>query len=257
MVNEDKADSLLVDIGNSSMKWANYSSHGLTSMEQKKYPENISSDFFKECWKEYDKPNEVIVCCVADDCVWQALIKTCDELWNIKARKIVSSKKQFGLVNAYNDAVTLGSDRWCAMLGGLQRTNFAFLIIDAGSALTIDMVSETGKHLGGHIVPGLGMMRASLGDQTALVKTQLSEDNTISLALANSTEQCVASGIYLSAVKLIEAVYERESKQAKQLTCFLTGSDAEVLADLLCFKSIVVPDLVLCGLAVIASNNLK
>lgn len=255
MVNQTKNDILLVDIGNSSVKWANYSTHGLTSMLIKKYPRNVSRDFFKECWKELDKPNEVYVSSVADDFVWQELAEACNELWNIKAQKVVSSKEGYGLVNVYNDATTLGSDRWCAMLGGLQNTSSAFLIIDAGSALTIDMVSEKGKHLGGHIVPGLGMMRESLGHQTALVKTKLSKNNAISLSLANTTIQCVESGIYLSVVKLIEAVYERESQQVKQITCFLTGSDAEDIAGLLAFKSIIMPDLVLRGLAVIASND--
>jgi type III pantothenate kinase len=257
MVNQTKADILLVDIGNSSVKWASYSAHGLTSMLKKKHPENVSSNFFKECWIGLDKPKDVIVSCVADDSVWLALAEACNELWNIKAQKVVSSSEEYGLVNAYSDATALGSDRWCAMLGGLQTANSAFLIIDAGSALTIDMVSETGKHLGGHIVPGLGMMRESLGHQTALVETTLSKDNITSLSLANSTVGCVESGIYLSVVKLIEAVYEREAKQVKQLTCFLTGSDAAVIADLLIVKSIIMPDLVLRGLAAIASNELK
>ena len=257
MVNQTKDSILLIDIGNSSLKWAESSSDGLSDMLQLQYPESITSTIFTECWLGLEKPGEIIASCVAGESVWQALAKACDELWSIKVQKVDSLKEGFGLVNAYDDASALGSDRWCAMIGGLQAADSAFLIIDAGSALTVDMVNESGNHLGGYIVPGLGMMRKSLGLQTAQVKTEPTEGNIPSLSLANSTAQCVEAGIYLSTVKLIEAVYERESKQVKQLTCFLTGGDAQSIADLLAFKCVIMPDLVLRGLAVIATNGLK
>ena len=257
MANQTKDSILLIDIGNSSLKWAVSSSDGLSDMLQQQYPENISSTFFTECWQGVDKPGEIIASCVAGEAVWHALAKACDELWSIEVQKVNSLKEGFGLVNAYDDALALGSDRWCAMIGGLQVADSAFLIIDAGSALTVDMVNESGNHLGGYIVPGLGMMRKSLGLQTAQVKTEPTEGNIPSLSLANSTAQCVEAGIYLSTVKLIEAVYERESKQVKQLTCFLTGGDAQSIADLLAFKCVIMPDLVLRGLAVLATNGLK
>lgn len=254
MTNQTKDNILLIDIGNSSLKWAEYSVHGLSGMSSQRYPENITSAFFKECWKELDKPDEVVASCVANESVWQALAEACDELWSLKVQKVGSLKQGFGLDNAYDNASALGSDRWCAMIGAFQIVDSAFLVISAGSALTFDMVDESGKHMGGYIVPGIGMMRESLGYQTALVKTK-STENIPSLSLANSTEQCVEAGIYLSAVKLIEAVYERESKQVKQLKCFLTGGDAPIIEGLLSFKCVIMPELVLRGLAVIATNN--
>lgn len=257
MANQTKDSILLIDLGNSSLKWAEFSSYGLSDMLQQIYPENITSDFFIRCWQDSDKPGEIIASCVAGESVWQALTKACDELWSIKVQKVDSLKKGFGLVNAYDDALALGSDRWCTMIGGLQTADSAFIVIDAGSALTLDMVNESGNHLGGYIVPGLGMMRKSLGLHTAQVKTESTESNIPSLSLANSTAQCVEAGIYLSTVKLIEAVYERESKQVKQLKCFLTGGDAQSIADLLAFKCVIMPDLVLRGLAVIATNGLN
>ena len=257
MVNHIKDITLLIDIGNSSFKWVQSSSGVLSDMLQQQYPENITSDFFKKCWQDLDTPSEIVSSCVAQKSVWQALVMACDDLWGIKVQKIESLKEGFGLVNAYDDALALGSDRWCAMIGGLQVTDSTFLVIDAGSALTIDVVDKSGKHLGGHIIPGLEMMRRSLGLHTAQVKTDSKNSHAPSLSLANSTAQCVESGIYLSAVKLIEAVYEKESKQLLKSQCLLTGGDAKTLADLLSVKCVMMPDLVIRGLAVIAEIDLE
>lgn len=257
MVKQTKDSILLIDIGNSSMKWTPSSSLGLSDMLQQQYPENITSAFFTKCWQDLHKPAEIIVSCVAQKPVWQALQKACDELWGIKVQKIDSLKEGFGLINAYDDALALGSDRWCAMIGGLQVTDSTFLVIDAGSALTVDVVDKSGKHLGGYIVPGLEMMRKSLGLHTAQVKTDSTSSNIPSLLLASSTAQCVEAGIHLTAVKLIEAIIEKESKQLKKCQCLLTGGDAKILADLLSVKCVMMPDLVLRGLAVIAGIDLE
>lgn len=230
MANKSKDNILLIDVGNSSVKWAQSHSGGISDMLQQQYPENITSKFFKKYWQELDKPNEVIASCVATDLVWNALTMACEELWSLKVQKVTSLKEELGLVNAYKDAQSLGSDRWCAMLGGLQLSNSAFMVIDTGSALTIDVVNDSGQHLGGYIVPGLSMMKNSLGLHTAQVNMEPGTSQLPSLSLANSTMACVDAGIYLSTVKLVEAVFEKECKQCQ---CFITGGDANLLASLL------------------------
>ena len=257
MINHIEKKNLLIDIGNSSLKWAQSSSGDLSDMLQQQYPENITSTFFTKYWQDLDEPKEIITSCVARKSVWQALENACEELWGIKVKKVDSLKEGFGLINAYDDALALGSDRWCAMIGGLQVTDSSFVVIDAGSALTIDVVDKLGSHLGGYIVPGLEMMRKSLGLHTAQVKSESSSSNIPSLSLARTTSQCVEAGIYLTAVKLIEAVYEKESKQLQTCQCLLTGGDAKILADLLSVKCVMMPELVLRGLAVIAGADLE
>ena len=247
----------VIDAGNSAVKWASSNSEGLSVMLSLSYPENITADFLIDEWKSLDKPINVIASCVASETIWQALTKACDELWDIEIRRVTSLEKGYGLTNAYDKASDLGGDRWCAMLGVLHATDSAFIVVDIGSAITIDMVDESGQHMGGHILPGLKMMKQSLGLQTAQVNVAMDQNLTPSLSLGNTTAECVASGIYLSAVKLIEAVFEKESKQVKRLECYLTGGDAKLIADLLSFKCVIMPDAVLRGLAVIATNDLK
>jgi len=266
--------TLLIDAGNSAIKWAvlktrsesnfikessslisenKFDSDPTFNMQSQQYPENTTVAFFTDQWTSLNKPLRVVVSCVASESVWLALQEACKELWDIEVNKVISLKEGFGLINAYEKAADLGSDRWCAMIGGHQLNRGAFIVVSVGSALTIDMVNDIGQHLGGLITPGLSMMRQSLAAHTAQVKVQTSKDSTPSLLLANSTKACVEAGIHLSVVKLIEAVYEQESKQVKNLQCFLAGGNAALIADLLSFKCVMIPDLVLRGLAVIAT----
>ena len=259
----NKNNILLVDIGNSSVKWSlfdnsslleNNKANALLDMRQLYYPKNISSSFFSNYWDDLNKPERVIVSCVANKDVLHALGQACEQLWNIEATEINSTNKEAGIVNAYIEPADLGSDRWCAMIGANQIINTDFIVVDCGSAITIDVVSSQdkilSKHIGGYILPGLEMMKQSLGTNTADVKIDLKNTNT-SLAPSNTTIGCVNSAVYLSAVKLIETVFEQQLKQSDGVQCFLTGGDAALLAEFLSIEYSMVADLVLRGLAVI------
>lgn len=237
-----------LDIGNSSLKWAMASRSDSLVMQQKQYPEKVSYEFFMQCWQDLEKPTAIFVSCVAEAKVFTAITKACDELWSLSVHKRVAVKEDFGLINAYEDAASLGCDRWCGMIAAQALSGSGFMVIDAGSALTIDLVDTSGQHLGGYIVPGLRMMQKSLALQTAQVQTDEFDSNAPSLLLANSTNKCVEAGIHLSTVKLIESVIDKHAGYS----CFITGGDANLIAALLPFKCVIIPELVLMGLARLA-----
>lgn len=252
MNNKTEHNVLIIDAGNSAVKWAISGAHGLSQMQSALYPQNISSHFFIELWQHINKPICITASCVANDSVWLALSEACKKLWSIDVNKVISLKDGYGLKNAYENASSLGSDRWAAMIGARELTDNPFMLVGAGSALTIDMVNETGQHMGGYIIPGLSMMRESLSLYTANIKVADTHEAAPTLSLANSTSACVEAGIHLSAVKLIEAVNEQQSKQVNKLQCYLTGGNAKLIAELLEFKCDIVPDIVLRGLDKIA-----
>lgn len=254
MANQIKENILLVDIGNSSLKWAISASNGLSEMQQQTYPENISKAYFINLWQGITVPNSVILSCVAHDVVLHALEQACNELWGLNVQKVSSLDESFALLNAYADRDKLGSDRCCAMLGGVHSVKSAFMVVDAGSAMTVDVVNKENQHLGGYIIPGITMMKDSLGVHTAQVQNESKTKLLPSLSLAGSTSECVNAGIHLSCVALIEAVFEKEIKPLNG-HCLLTGSNAANIAKLLSFECIVVPDLVLRGLAAIAASS--
>ena len=250
---------LLVDVGNSSVKWrlqSRVDTKKLSAMSQQQYPEHISASFFNSCWKDLKRPDKVIVSCVANKDVWLALQQSCAELWSVQAEKIVSTKEERGLINAYKEPSALGSDRWCAMLAVYNEINSDFIVVDCGSAITIDVVNKSGKHRGGYILPGLTMMKKSLATDTARVNVNLN-DFPATLLPGDSTASCVDSAIFLSVVKLIEAVFEQQIRQCKNVQCVLTGGDALMVAELLSIKYLIMPDLVLRGLAYIADSRIE
>ena len=226
MANQTNDSVLLIDIGNSSLKWCIVDSKGLSAMSQQLYPKDITAEFFIQCWRNLEQPNDIVVSCVAQDAVWQALEKACFELWDFKVQKVNS------LINAYENVSSLGSDRWCAMLGALHQANSAFIVINAGSALTVDVVNEAGQHLGGYIVPGVNMMKKTLGLHTAQVQVDSTSHAVADLSLGRSTEECVESGIHLLVVKFIEAIYEKVSLDMNGCQTFVSGGDAESIAGL-------------------------
>jgi len=257
------ANILLVDVGNSSVKWSvsvSSNTNDLSQMQQQYYPENIANSFFTKCWDKLEKPAKVLVSCVADKKVLYTLNNTVEQLWGIEAQEITALNEVSGFVNAYLEPSDLGSDRWCAMIGANEIIKSDFIVADCGSAITIDVVSNheknVSRHLGGYILPGLEMMKHSLGTQTADVTVDLEHTKT-TLSPSNTTIGCVNSAVYLSAVTLIETVFEQQLKQSDGVQCLLTGSDAVLLSEFLTIDYILLPDLVLRGLSVIDTNRIE
>lgn len=249
-------DILLVDVGNSSVKWGMLNENNLSSMSQQLHHKDIKASFFINCWESLDKPEKILLSCVANQKILEALEQACDQLWATQVINISSAKEGFGLVNGYKQPLELGSDRWCSMIAALNETNSDFIVISCGSAVTIDVVTrsekqDSGMHQGGYILPGLAMMKKSLEKQTADVKVD-SEFKNVTLLPAKSTTDCVDSAILLSVVKLIETVYEQQRKLNKNTKCILSGGDASLVAELLSIEYLLMPDLVLRGLAVIS-----
>lgn len=154
-----------------------------------------------------------------------------------------SSAECGGLKNAYADPARLGVDRWLAMLAQWARTHTAFCVASAGTALTFDAVDASGQHRGGVIAPGLtGMINSTLGNTRFMVGAMpASHDHD----LGRDTEACVRQGALHAAAGLLDRLASRHPGPH-----VLAGGDAAALAPQLNTPWQVQPDLVLQGLAV-------
>ena len=149
-----------------------------------------------------------------------------------------------GVSCGYTEPDTLGVDRWLAAIAAYQRYGGAVLVVDAGSAITIDLVGPQGQHLGGYICPGLRLMREALWQGTDRV--QVDEIEPLNMLVPGAcTTDAVNRGCLLTAVASIE-------KLASQYpaSIVITGGDASQIAGALSLAADHVPDLVLDGLAV-------
>lgn len=80
---------------------------------------------------------------------------------------ITARATQCGVRNGYEQPAQLGSDRWAALIAAWHRVRGTCLVVNCGTATTIDALSAQGKFLGGLIVPGVDLMQRSLITATA------------------------------------------------------------------------------------------
>lgn len=152
----------------------------------------------------------------------------------------------FGEVtNGYATPESLGVDRWMALIAARQRTREAVLVVSAGTAVTVDALTATGTFVGGLIVPGVRLMRQALQAGTA----RLDDVEGSWQAFPRRTADAVHSGIVAALCGAIEQQHARLAALAGAgPRCFLTGGDASLLAPHLTLAVDQVPELVLEGI---------
>jgi len=161
-------------------------------------------------------------------------------------RFFTSPATGLGIHNAYQHPEKLGSDRFLAMAGAAARVREAFMLADAGTALTLDLVDAQGMHHGGLIVPGPELMRSALHRGTAGVRAQALRSIQ---AFADNTSDAVWSGALQACIAVIERSHAQAAAHLKappQL--ILSGGAAGLLAAHLRVEHQQLPDLVLEGL---------
>ncbi len=99
------------------------------------------------------------------------------------------------VVNAYAHPETLGVDRWLGLLAARQSSTKPAVIIQAGTALTADLMDSRGRHLGGYIAPGWQTMRRALNQSTAQVRSLQEPPKQLCLGPAERTEAAVEAGL--------------------------------------------------------------
>lgn len=131
---------------------------------------------------------------------------------------------------AYRDFERLGIDRCLAIIGGRSLCNDACLIVDAGSAITADVLSKEGKHLGGYIFPGVSMLRESLLGGTS--KIIVEGDVPHSVEPGVTTEQCVSHALDVMVKATLEFLINKFRRYG-YAQIVLTGGDATYIASLI------------------------
>ena len=194
------------------------------------------------------QPQHLIVASVADDAALQA-----HELRELVPGEILTfspATTAIPLRNAYATPQTLGADRLAAAVGAAGlRPGQPTLIVDAGTALKIDLVTADGTYHGGSIGPGLSMRLRALHSFTGRLPLLAlpAADATIPL-VGDSTTGSMLSGVVNGTVAEIMGFAAQYQQRYPGLGVLLTGGDAAFLAARLPARIFVVPELVLLGL---------
>lgn len=155
-----------------------------------------------------------------------------------------SQAQQCGVTNRYDQPAQLGADRWAALIGARALHGGACLVVNAGTATTVDVLDADGLFQGGLILPGLTLMRAALAGNTAglpLAAGSYAE-------LPRHTDDAIASGALHATLGAIERMF-RHVAAAPGALCLLSGGAADGIETLLTLPLRRVDNLVLEGLA--------
>ena len=162
-----------------------------------------------------------------------------------------SRAAQCGVSNGYEEPGQLGADRWAALIGARHlHPDAPCLVVNAGTATTIDRLDADGMFRGGLILPGVDLMRTALAHHTARLPLAAGDFQE----LPNNTRAAIASGCLQATAGAIERMY-RPLAGAADAVCLLTGGAADSFAALLDIPLRRIENLVLEGLARIASTD--
>jgi type III pantothenate kinase len=247
---------LLIDMGNTRIKWI-WAFDG--RIDEKSYGQG-SLDAFRRFTQGQagDAPGKVLLSSVAAQERTRAITDICKSSWLVTISRLSSVRQQAGVWNAYEQADTLGVDRWLAIVGAASRYGKPVVIWDLGTATTLDAVDAEGQHLGGYIFPGPASMLEALRSGTALtVPRDLSGAlNTSSSAngLENgispgkTTADCITQGVIATQVGALRQFLNYISQQAPNPTLVVTGGAAQGLVASLNVKHVHDPWLVFRGM---------
>lgn len=149
---------------------------------------------------------------------------------------------------------TVGVDRVCASAAAWQKLHHACVVADIGTAMTVNVVADSGQFLGGAILPGPYLAAQALSEHTAaLPKVEMRPPEQF---IGKDTEQAILAGVVLGSAGALRELVERYATElGKWPQLVLTGGGANLLAQYCEFADNIVPNLTLIGIALAWHKN--
>ena len=169
-----------------------------------------------------------------------------------------TEKQACGITNSYRQPRRMGVDRWVAMIGAWSECAAASIVVDAGTAVTIDAIDDDGQHLGGQILPGIKLMADALSSKTSDIPSVGQRVSKAASGLdmfASSTARAMEQGIMNAVVGAIERAAWALEENGSDPTIVLTGGDASRILKSIEDEVLHRPHLVLHGLACILESR--
>jgi len=237
---------LFFDIGNSRCKYVVESADELSAIRYQTKAE------ISEIWLSKSFTG-VTQCLLAD--VSNSAASKIIELWcakfKIPFQLMLSESEKNGVKCAYQSPASFGVDRWLTLLG----VHHLFprkhcLIIDAGTATTIDYIDHLGQHQGGWILAGIDTLMTSLLANTANVQAKPKSINE--LTFADNTSNGVNLAAWAASIGMVEHAYllviEQYKVEQNLCTIVFTGGNADRLQQLFKGDAHVIEELIFIGM---------
>ncbi len=233
----------LIDVGNSGLKWVDWSDE-IVQRGQFPYDTAKIGDLLDKI-RKLPKVSSVFLASVASEAVTLQIADAFTTPFQSVTR-LHSEAHALGVTNAYAEPHTLGVDRWLTLLGAWQLRRAPCVIVDAGTAVTVDALNGAGFHLGGAIFPDSALMQQALYGYTSRIPRASLADWTLP---GRTTAACVAAGTHWAVVGGIECLASEIGKKLDNPRFLLTGGGSERLVSDLGHHWEYLPDLVFLGMA--------
>lgn len=236
---------LLVDAGNSRVKWAVYSAGACVAEGAVAHAD---ADTLATAWAPF---------ALVDG--WASNVASADLRARIDAASPVAltwvgaARAAFGVINHYREVGEQGADRWLAVLAARALVDGDVVVACAGTALTVEALTAGGDYLGGLILPGHHLMQQSLARGTARLDREQGEHRLF----PQGTSDAIASGIIDAQAGAIERLRARLAQASGRPSpeVVLTGGGAAALAPHVAAPVRIVDNLVLLGLLRVADAS--
>jgi len=250
-MSEQSADVILISIGNTRARMTVAMGKML---EPSRVVDCTKPTELVQAVRELAGQHEVqeIVIASVNEPVTKALLNVLhnDPRFNIRR---IGSDIPIPIHNTLTDASTVGQDRLLNALGAFARSQQACIVIDAGTAVTVDFVDGEGVFHGGAIAPGLSMMRDALHEKTAaLPKAELAPSYLHPAGeppFGKNTVEAINLGVTSSVIGLAHHLIDRYAAFYEAYPRVVaTGGDAALLFENDDLVESIVPDLPLIGM---------
>lgn len=242
---------LVIDAGNSRMKWGLRGPRGWLAQGVVANAE-LATLALRD-WQNLPRPSRVVGVNVAGEA---ARVRVEGQLarWRLPIEWLTAAAEGAGIVNRYDRPAQLGADRWASLVAARRRAVDSELfpppcvVVNAGTAVTIDALDADGVFRGGLILPGLSLMLRGLAENTFALRVPPGEFQDF----PTNTPDALYSGAVQAvcgAVELIRAKLRRDDADAR---CYIAGGTAHLVAPHLAAPVEVVDNLVLEGVLVLA-----
>ena len=271
--------TLLVDVGNSAIKWARMSADGELRMPQTQLHRGVDgiAARLEQQWRnKVAHGTPVIACNVADTRVVAAIEKAAHIL-ELQPVRWMRSQTRFdgpiALTNGYCNPAQLGADRWHCLLGACSISNLqgaasSLVVVNAGTATTVDCVDAdgedagrtkfVGKFIGGVIAPGVRLMLESLAAHTAGLPSADADFSANVADFPDNTDAAIVTGVLDAQAGLVYRIWHRFAVHLyAEPRLIVTGGYAEALLARLSMAAKIEHNLVLRGLALRAQFDAK
>jgi type III pantothenate kinase len=253
---------LLVDAGNSRIKWA------LVSPAETGSAAALRDGAFDHGnaqggpdWSDLPRPASAWIANVAGTAAAERIDHLIDTRWPALPRTFVQARaQQCGVTNGYANPAQLGADRWCGLIGAhAAYPGEHVLVATFGTATTLEALRADGCFTGGLIAPGWVLMMQSLGTHTAQLPTLSSDTARHALTgdlFATDTRAGLSAGCLLAQAGFVERAWHDLCEQWQaDVRLVVCGGAAGVVADALKVPHTRHDSLVIPGLALIARDT--